>query len=205
MEFIWLALILGYSIILHEVSHGIVAYWNGDPTAKQAGRLTLNPFPHIDPIGTILLPALLILMKSGILFGWAKPVPFNPIYFRNKKLGLFTVGIAGPVANILLAIGFAAILSVLGPRHPAATFLFYGASVNMFLAVFNLIPIPPLDGSRAVAVFLPKPLLRAYFSLEPFGFVLIFILLYTGILHQLLMPVYASGMRALGLFGTFTP
>ena len=182
-------LILAYSIILHELSHGVVAEWNGDPTARAAGRITLNPLPHIDPIGTVALPLILTLTHAGIFFAWAKPVPFDPRMFRNRRLGIFTVGIAGPVTNLILAALFAFTFRAVGPRDPLAGILFYGAFINVLLAVFNLIPIPPLDGSRAVSVFLPKELKKFYHALEPWGFFIVMALLFSGALNIIAVPV----------------
>ena len=189
MEIVAIVIILFFSIVLHEISHGVVAYLNGDPTAKNAGRLTLNPLSHIDLFGTILLPAMLIFMKSGLLFGWAKPVPFDPRNFRDKRVGLFTVGIAGPAMNVILAVIFALIIRMNG-SYQSTPFLYYGASINILLAVFNMIPIPPLDGSRAVGVFLPHKVKAAYFSMERWGFFIIIALLYTGVLHRILIPMH---------------
>ncbi len=192
IENVLIVLILVYSIILHEVSHGFVAYLNGDRTAKEAGRITLNPLPHIDLLGTLILPALLVFFKAGILFGWAKPVPFDPRNFRNKTLGVFTVGIAGPLTNILLAVVFGLAFREKGVSDPFAKIYLYGASINIFLALLNLVPIPPLDGSRAVGALLPKQLRDIYYSVEPFGFFILIFLLYTGVLPRLIVPVYRS-------------
>jgi Zn-dependent protease len=189
--------ILMFSVIFHEVAHGYVARLNGDSTAKDAGRLTLNPISHVDPVGTILLPAILILMKAPILFGWAKPVPFNPMNFKNRRLGIFTVGIAGPAANVLLAVFCSLGLRLSGPGDLFVSVFFYGTSINLFLALFNLLPIPPLDGSRALGVLLPRRFRAAYFSLERWGFVIIVVLLYTGILHKLILPVYTALLKGL--------
>jgi len=186
--------ILFFSIILHEVAHGVVAHWNGDTTARDAGRLTLNPLPHIDPIGSVVLPALLVLTHAPVFFGWAKPVPFNPRNFRNWRFGVFTVGLAGPVTNLLLAVLFSLALRAQGTENVLSPVWFYGASINVFLALFNLVPIPPLDGSRAVLVFLPPDLKRAYASLERWGFVILLALLYTGVLSRVLGPVHEAAM-----------
>ena len=182
-------LILMYSIILHEVSHGAVAYLNGDPTAKATGRLTLNPVPHADVVGTVILPLVLVITHAPFFIGWAKPVPFNPRYFRHRSFGVFTVALAGPLTNIILAFLFCLALQVAAWR-PAATVFVYGASLNAMLAVFNLIPIPPLDGSRILGVFLPKTVQRVFFSIERWGFLIIILLLSTGVLHQGILPVY---------------
>ena len=196
-----LVLILFFSIILHEVSHGFVAFLNGDTTAKDAGRLTLNPLPHIDPLGTILLPAMLILMKVGVIFGWAKPVPFNPLNFRNRNFGTFTVAIAGPVTNIILAVLFAIAWRGMGADPATGRILYYATAINLFLAILNMIPIPPLDGSRAVGAFLPPNLQRAYYSLERWGFFILIALFFTGILQRIILPIYQALFSF--LMGTF--
>lgn len=179
-------LIIFPSIILHEVAHGYMAYRLGDPTAKNAGRLTLNPIKHIDPIGTILLPAVLIITTGGFI-GWAKPVPFNPMYFKDRKLGELLVGIAGPATNLLIAVVFGVALRFI-PRPPFVvtigdvTSLYaiaaYIAYANLALLFFNLVPVPPLDGSRVVQHFLPDAVRRSYQSLERYGFLILFGLLY---------------------------
>ena len=197
METALVIAVLFFSIILHEVSHGVVAYWNGDPTAKNAGRLTLNPLPHVDPLGTVVLPALLALTHAGVLLGWAKPVPFNPINFRNRAVGTFTVGVAGPVTNLVLAAVFALALRAVGNVNLLSPLLYYGVSINVFLAVFNMIPIPPLDGSRAVYVFLPRGARRVYASLERWGFAIIIVLLYLGVLGRIVLPVHSAIFRFL--------
>jgi Zn-dependent protease len=185
-----MAVVLLFSIIIHEVAHGYVAWLNGDPTARLSGRITLNPIPHIDPIGTILLPLLLLVTKAGIIFGWAKPVPVNPSYYRNYRWGEVTTSFAGPASNLILAAIFAYILR-LNLGGPGLILLaYYGCIINIFLALFNLIPIPPLDGSHLVAAFLPYRLLQYYRYLEPFGFVIIILLFYTGIMGLILMPMY---------------
>jgi Zn-dependent protease len=189
MAYLAIFVILVYSIILHELSHAVVARMNGDPTAERAGRLTLNPLPHIDPIGTVLLPLILVLSHSGIFFAWAKPVPFDPRYFRNRAAGIFTVGIAGPLTNVLLALVFAAAYRLGGRASPWAELWYYGAYVNVLLAVFNLVPIPPLDGSRAVSVFLPNEAKKVYYSLERWGLLILLILLYTGVLGRVVLPL----------------
>jgi Zn-dependent protease len=194
LELSLIILILVYSIILHEVSHGFVAYLNGDRTAKEAGRITLNPLPHIDLLGTLILPALLIFLRAGILFGWAKPVPFDPRNFRNKTLGVFTVGIAGPLTNFILAAIFGLAFREKGAADPFAKIYLYGASINVFLALLNLVPIPPLDGSRAVGALLPGRIREFYYAIEPFGFFILIFLLYTGALGRLILPVYRSVM-----------
>lgn len=182
--------VLLFSVIVHEVAHGYVAWLNGDPTARLAGRITLNPIPHIDPIGTILLPVLLLATGAGIIFGWARPVPINPSNFGNYRWGEVTCSFAGPASNLLLAALFAFLLR-LNLGGPGLVLLaYYGCIINIFLALFNLLPIPPLDGSHLVAAFLPYRLLQLYRYLEPVGFVIILLLFYTGIMGMIIMPLY---------------
>ncbi|MBI2438088.1 MAG: site-2 protease family protein [Lentisphaerae bacterium] len=172
-------LALFLAIVPHEVAHGYVAWKLGDPTARQARRLTLNPLAHIDPFGSIILPAMLFFMHSPVLFGWAKPVPFNPWYFRNPRQGIMLVGAAGPLTNFVLAILSALLYRAIGfVGEPLTTFLAYLCITNVILGVFNLIPIPPLDGSRVVMGLLPDELARPYQRLEPFGIFIIFGLLW---------------------------
>ena len=185
-----MAVVFLFSVVIHEVAHGYVALQNGDPTAKIMGRLTLNPMPHLDPVGSILVPALLLLSHSGILFGWARPVPVNPLNYRHYRWGEITVSAAGPLSNLALATAFAYLLRLNLGNLGIVTLASYGVSINLFLALFNLIPIPPLDGSHILAMLLPPNLLRLYRYLEPVGFVLILLLFYTGIMGALLMPLY---------------
>ncbi len=190
MEAALMAIVLLFSVIFHEVAHGYVALLNGDPTAKIMGRITLNPGPHIDPVGTIILPLLLLMTHAGILFGWAKPVPVNPLNYRNYRWGEFAVSAAGPVSNLALAALFA-IFVRLGLNNPGLMQMaYFGVSINIFLALFNLIPIPPLDGSHILVLFLPRELARLYAYLQPVGFILILILFYTGIMGIIIMPLY---------------
>ncbi|MCX6718029.1 MAG: site-2 protease family protein, partial [Candidatus Staskawiczbacteria bacterium] len=144
--------VLLFSVIIHELAHGWVAYSLGDPTAKYAGRLTLNPLKHLDPFGSVILPLLLFIAGSPFLFGWAKPVSINPYNFRDQKYGEIKVSIAGPVSNLCLALFFGLILrfvpySIISINPGISIALGYIVAINLWLAVFNLIPIPPLDGS----------------------------------------------------------
>ena len=190
LEAALMAVVLLFSVIIHEVAHGYVALLNGDPTARILGRITLNPVPHIDMVGTIILPLLLLMSHAGILFGWAKPVPVNPLNYRNYRWGEFAVSAAGPVSNLVLAAIFSVVLR-LGLENPGLMQLaYFGVSINIFLALFNLIPIPPLDGSHILALVLPPELARLYSHLQPVGFILILILFYTGILGAIIMPLY---------------
>lgn len=187
--------VLFFSVILHECAHGWVASLCGDDTARLSGRLTLNPLPHIDPIGTVFLPLLFILTGSPVLFGWAKPVPINPLRFNNFKQDLIKVTLAGPGTNLLLAVLSALCLRgirFLPPSTPFlsqfATLFYLGVLINVALAVFNLIPIPPLDGSRVMSAMLPTEAAIRYEALTPYGFMILIVLLWTGILDRLIVP-----------------
>lgn len=172
--------ILLFSIILHEVMHGWVAKQFGDHTADHAGRLTLNPIPHIDPVGSILLPAVLILANAGFIIGWAKPVPVNPLNFKDIKKGELLVSLGGVAANFVLALLAALIfhllISSVGFRNPVIDLLRFTFTMNMVLAVFNLLPIPPLDGSKVLMALLPYKYAREYEKLTPYGMILLLLL-----------------------------
>jgi Zn-dependent protease len=193
---VYLLPILLFSVIVHECAHGYVAEWWGDKTARMLGRLTLNPLPHIDVFGSILVPGMLILSGSGILFGWAKPVPVTPQNFRDRKMGDITVSLAGPASNILLALGFAGILAVVGlisggegASDAVWRLCTYGILLNFVLALFNLLPIPPLDGSHVVASLLPRPAAYAYQSMGQYGLLIVFLLLFIpGLLSTIFLP-----------------
>ena len=150
MEFIFQIAILLFSVVVHEVSHGAVAYALGDPTAKNEGRLTLNPLSHLDFFGSIVLP-IILYMTSGFIFGWAKPVPYNPYNLKNQKYGPAMVGIAGPLSNLIIAVVFGFLVRFSYALNlPQAFFeiALYIVFLNLILTVFNLVPIPPLDGSN---------------------------------------------------------
>jgi Zn-dependent protease len=186
INFIFSFLIFIYSVIIHEISHGYAAYIQGDNTAKRLGRLTLNPIPHIDLFGSITLPLLLVVSGSSIVVGWAKPVPFNPYNLRNQRWGELLVAIAGPVSNIVIAIIFGIIIrlslfpTLVGP-------FIYIVLINLVLAIFNLVPIPPLDGSKILFSLFPNSLGEVRSFLERYGiYLMIFFVFY---LWQFIFPV----------------
>ena len=190
-----------FAMMIHEIAHGWVAYKLGDPTAKFSGRLTLNPISHIDPIGTILLPITLIMMKSPVVFGWAKPVPINFFGLRNPKRDIMLVGAAGPVVNIIFAFILAAIFRLLpiAPTSLLGEVLFASILVNLILAAFNLIPIPPLDGSRILFSLLPPGPAMRYMSIEPYGFIILFVLIYFGFLDRVVYPLVKILEKIIGI------
>jgi len=158
-------IILIFSVVLHEMAHGYAANWLGDPTARLAGRLTANPIPHLDPMMSVILPGLLVVTGSPILFGAAKPVPYNPYNFTNQKWGEAIVAVAGPAANVAIAIIFALLIrsaELLALSPTFVTLAFQVVILNIFLALFNLVPIPPLDGSKILPKFLPLALAMQY-------------------------------------------
>jgi Zn-dependent protease len=194
------------SIVVHECAHGLVALWNGDPTARDAGRLTLNPIPHIDPIGSVVLPALLLLFRSPIVFGWAKPVPIQWANLRRPRDDQVKVALAGPASNFLLAIGFAALTRV-APEEGFWSALrvmgYAGVLWNCALGLFNLLPIPPLDGSWLLMRFLP---LRHIIALQHFrllGLLLVVLLMSSPAVSRvvLIAPLRFTVNACLGLFG----
>jgi Zn-dependent protease len=183
IEIIFGVAVLMMSVIAHEVSHGYAAALLGDPTARMAGRLSLNPVKHIDPVGSIAVP-LISYMLGGFIFGWAKPVPYNPYNLKNQRFGPAIVAAAGPAMNIVIAIIFGALVRFAAPLG-IANEAFYSLAIiivfiNVLLALFNLIPIPPLDGSKILSAFLPSRYLSFMASLEQYSFfaVIIFVLLF---------------------------
>jgi Zn-dependent protease len=178
---LWLVLLIP-SIVLHEISHGYAAYRLGDPTAKNAGRLSLNPLKHIDPFGTVILP-LLLFAAGAPIFGYAKPVPYNPRYFKNIQRGDLIVGLAGPTANLVLALLGAAVFRAAGfvPAAAGGWVQLVGATLaltNLVLMFFNLIPIPPLDGSSIITLFMPTRWLPGWYRAQRYSFVVLLALLW---------------------------
>lgn len=190
---IW-ALPVLFAITLHEVAHGWVAKRLGDPTAQRLGRLSLNPLKHIDPIGTVLVPGLLILTGMGFIFGWAKPVPVTWSNLRRPRRDMVLVALAGPGANLIMALLWAVIgrLATYLPSLWAARPLFFmsiaGITINIVLMVLNLLPLPPLDGSRVLSGLLPSRLAWRYSRIEPYGLWILLLLVGTGALGWILTP-----------------
>jgi Zn-dependent protease len=209
---IWALPVLA-AVILHEIAHGVVANWLGDPTAKERGRLTLNPLPHIDPMGTIALPLLLIVAHAPFLFGYARPVPVNFGRLRHPKRDMIFVAAAGPVTNLILAIASAALFkSILHLQLPAdgawthmlvavltplALMAQRSVVVNVVLAVFNLMPILPLDGGRVLTGLLPLRQAIAFSRLERYGMLIVLMLMATNVLGQVVGPVVDVFLRVL--------
>jgi len=188
------------AVILHEISHGVVALWFGDRTAKEAGRLTLNPIPHIDPFGSLILPAMGAIVGLPVL-AWAKPVPVNPSRLHKPRRDMLYVSLAGPATNFLLMIVSALVAkSLFDPNSVPLSFsivdlpldvriLFTFALVNLYLGLFNLLPIPPLDGSSLIERVLPGTWLPSWYKFRPYGFLVLFLLVFsTGVISQFLRP-----------------
>ncbi|MFC1565210.1 site-2 protease family protein [candidate division KSB1 bacterium] len=183
---ITLITILIFSIIFHEYAHGWMALRSGDPTAKDAGRLTFNPIPHIDMMGTIILPVLLVVSGANVLFGWAKPVPVNPGNFRNPRLDNLKVSAIAPLSNLFLALmitiftGILLYLSIINRSGLIYAILMWGTRINILLAVFNLLPIYPLDGSHVLEYFIPRQYLVTYKKIQRAGPVILMLLIVSG-------------------------
>ena len=202
---VWLLPVL-LAITLHEVAHGVVASLLGDKTAKNLGRLTINPLKHIDPVGTIIVP-MFMAMVSPFVMGWAKPVPVNPQHFKSPLLDMALVAAAGPVSNFFMACCWAMFIVIFRSILDASPMLIFlmkmgeaGILINILLMVLNLLPIPPLDGGRVVAGLLPKDLALSFMKLERFGMVLVVVLLVSGVLGQILWPVMDHFIKIIGVF-----
>lgn len=202
------AIPLIFAITLHESAHGWAAGRLGDPTATMLGRVTINPIPHIDPIGTIAVPGALLLMSAltgggGLLFGWAKPVPINPRYFRNPLKAMTITAAAGPISNLLQMIFWALLLKALAAVGFYDKFVISvcaaGISVNLMLMAFNLIPIPPLDGGRIVRGLLPRQAGMAFDKIEPYGFMILLVLMVGGGLSFFVRPFLMFGQWIINL------
>ncbi len=195
---VWILPVI-FAITVHEVAHGWVAKKYGDNTASGLGRLTLNPIKHIDLVGTILLPGLLLLTGTGFIFGWAKPVPVDARNFKNPRHDMAIVALAGPISNLLMALAWALLARIgvmIGVEFISLPLIYTGIagiSINLVLALINLLPIPPLDGSRVLTGILPSYWAWKYNQLERYGFIILLILLYTKILNVILeYPMYVA-------------
>ena len=191
---IWAVPVL-FAITLHEAAHGWVANKLGDPTARQLGRITLNPIKHIDPMGTIVIP-IALLMLSGFVIGWAKPVPVDMRHFKQPLLDMALVALAGPASNFLMACGWALLITLSTTALADSSIAVYlyqmgkaGMTINIILMVLNLMPIPPLDGGRVLAGVLPKQIALSYMRIEPYGMWIILALLVSGVLGKILWPI----------------
>ena len=194
---IWVVPVL-LGITVHEVAHGWIATKLGDNTAFMLGRLTLNPLKHVDPMGTILIPGMLLLLQAGFIFGYAKPVPINWKNLRHPKRDMALVAAAGPVANLFMAIGWALLLRLgmsLGDSGMALVYMgVAGITINAILMMLNLLPLPPLDGGRVLTGLLPGPLAYKFSRIEPYGFFILIGLLVTGVLGMILWPLISFFM-----------
>lgn len=186
------ALPILFAITVHEAAHGYVAKYFGDLTAEKMGRISLNPLKHIDPFGTILLPAITVIL-GGVLFGWAKPVPVNFANLRNPKKDMLWVAAAGPASNLVMAIFWAILLNYSKSAPESAAYFLAemslaGISINLVLMVLNLLPMPPLDGGRIAVSLLPHHLAQPFAQLERYGFFILIVLLFTGVLGKIIFP-----------------
>lgn len=199
-------------MVLHELAHGYAAYKLGDPTAKMRGRLTLNPVAHLDVTGSLLF--VVTALASPFIFGWAKPVPVQPRFFKDPRKGMMLVSVAGPATNFLLALGFGwlyafllrQVLSGSMELTPVSTFFLNSASIgiwiNIVLGWFNLLPLPALDGGHILAGFLPPHLARRFYSFGKYGLVILFVLLASGLLRRVMGPLTSASLSVIGeMFG----
>ena len=203
LEIISIAVILFLAVVVHEYAHGWVAYKLGDPTAKLAGRLTLNPIMHVDPVGTIFLPGVLIVLRllgmNTFLFGWAKPIPVNFLRLNNPRRDMILVGLAGPAVNVILAVAISQLTWLLPMSSAVFKLVETAVFINLLLATFNMIPIPPLDGSRLVMGLLPRQLAVLYSRLERYGILIVILFVYMGIVNTVVIPIVEWGGRLLGV------
>jgi Zn-dependent protease len=199
MELLTSLIILIFSAIVHEVSHGLAAEKFGDSTARDNGRITLNPIPHIDPYASILLPAALLLFNSPVIFGAARPVPVDFGNLRPRRLGMAMVSLAGPLSNFALAVICALVIKFGLANVIAYPILIQVIVINLVLGTFNLVPIPPLDGSKVIASFLPEEWMYKILSLEQYGFLLVLVFLLLGVLERILLPVLVVFSRIFGI------
>jgi len=202
-EIIFIGTILFFAVVVHEYAHGWVAYKLGDPTAKLAGRLTLNPLMHVDPVGTIFLPGVLIVLRllgmNTFLFGWAKPIPVNFLRLNNPRRDMILVGLAGPAVNVILAVAISQLTWLLPMSSAVYKLVETAVFINLLLATFNMIPIPPLDGSRLVMGLLPRQLAVLYSRLERYGILIVILFVYMGIVNTVVIPIVEWGGRLLGV------
>ncbi len=182
-------LILVMSVTIHEFAHGIAALWQGDPTAKLAGRLTMNPIKHLDLVGSFIIPLICVLLPGGLVLGWAKPVPVNPYNFRNRRFGEAIVSFAGPLSNIIIALilGLFLRFQAYNLNENMIQLLIVAVLTNIVLAVFNLVPLPPLDGSKILYSIFPDSMGRFIQTIEKYGLILTFIFIFAFI--QVLNPI----------------
>lgn len=192
-------LILLFSAIVHEVAHGLMAERLGDDTAREEGRITLNPIVHIDPFGSILLPLTLLAIGSPVILGAAKPVPVNFGNLRNPRSGMAWVSLAGPLSNFALAILFVILVKTGITNSVSYPILLQAIVINVVLGIFNLVPIPPLDGSKVVAAFAPREWMYTILRFEQYGFILIFLFLYAGLFEKIFIPAIIFFWNIFGL------
>lgn len=189
-----------FSLSVHECAHAVAAEYSGDPTSRYQGRITLNPMAHLDPFGTVIFPLMGMILAGGVFFGWAKPVPFNPMNLRNRKLGEIIIAVAGPASNLLLVVICAVLMRVLFSGNQSAmgdmseavmNVLWVGIQWNIGLAVFNMLPVPPLDGSHVLRNLLPDSLADLYSQINPMiGFVILIALVQIGVTAWISRPIY---------------